>query len=63
MLKGFLEPNLDELNLDFVALLWGTSSIASTTASLSAAEAVLGMGTKDLKRWWALAHTQYIYYF
>ena len=44
MLEGFLEPNLDELNLDFVALLRGTSSIASTTTSPSAAGAGLGTG-------------------
>ena len=46
--EGFLECNLDVLNLDFVALLRGTST-ASTTASPSAAGAGLGTGTDAIE--------------
>ena len=45
--EGFLERSLDALNLDFVALFWGTST-ASTT-SPSAAGADLGMGTDTIE--------------
>ena len=47
-LEGFLEHNLDALNLDFVTLLRGTST-ASTTTSLSAAGVGLGMGTDAME--------------
>ena len=46
--KGFFECNLNVLNLDFVALLWGTST-ASTTVSLSAAGVGLGTGTDAIE--------------
>ena len=38
MSEGFLEPNLNALNLDFVALLRGTS-IASTTQLMKSVNA------------------------
>ena len=39
--RGFLERNLGTLNPDFVALLWGTSTSASTSAPTSGAGAGL----------------------
>ena len=42
---GFLERNLDVLNLDFVGLLWGASTSVSTSAAISAAG--VGLGTTD----------------
>ena len=47
--EGFLECNLDALNLDFVALLQGTSASASASAPASAAGAGLGTGTDTME--------------